>query len=96
MPKIVNPDKPLKPISLRLPVELVERLDQFADKNGFSRTAAITLATNTGMGILEVLLDPRRMLSEPLAAEYIARAIEKTIEEKRNEEKPKQSSKSQA
>lgn len=80
-----------KPITVRLPVDLIARIDELCDKGGFSRTSGISLILNSGIGIVEVLLNPAKMLSDPLAAEYIGHAMTKVLEEKQNEEESKQS-----
>src|SRR5688572_26170749 len=64
-----------KLISLRLPGELVDRIDDLATRGGFSRTSAVALILNAGIGLVEVLMNPVQMLNDPMAAEYIGRAM---------------------
>lgn len=75
-----------QPVYIRLQPKLLERYDSFANEYNMSRSALLALCINVGFNLLEVMVDPSNILSDPEAAAYLANAMQTALKKGELEE----------
>lgn len=74
-----------KQVTLRMPEELLDRIEILCEQVGMSRTSAINMILTSGISLIERLAFPEQYLNDPVAVKALQDIVERKHEELQKE-----------
>jgi len=75
MPKSKSPKTPTIPVNLRLPAELMIRVDKLATDLNTTRTFVLTMMLSASLEVVEKVLNPAQWFNDPAVINIIEQRI---------------------